>query len=94
MTPEVESGMERIVKRNMLKYQVAQTMFCPYCHACLDTERAVSVDVMRSDKLIASKIACAECWDRGKERLNAMLQANGYTIDVTDGRELFKRGAR
>jgi hypothetical protein len=45
--------LERICKRNVVRYAVQQQMFCPMCGICLDMERAV---------LVNNRVCCEGCY--------------------------------
>ncbi len=88
----IMTEFERTAKRNMLKWHVGQTIFCPGCQNVLDCKRAVEVDISKDGELKASKIFCAQCWDeRLRDKIPGLLAEHGHTVALQDGRELFKR---
>lgn len=87
--------MQKTIRKNMLRYHVSQTMFCPTCSTCLDVKRAVSVDVNDSNgDLKLTKCLCGNCFDKIRAKLIEACAAKGLTLDVTDGRPGILRKGR
>lgn len=77
------SWLEKIMNRNILKYQVGQQMFCPRCQGVMDFRRAVGADIyiQKGDdkdtkKLLSSHAWCTACWDNPvyKEYVTALAR--------------------
>lgn len=85
---------ETMAKKASLKSWVQQQMFCPLCSSILDVRRAVEIEVNRtSGSFVEGQIVCAKCWEGPGLRLARFLERakdSGYTVDINDGRELFK----
>ena len=79
------SDLERTIRRQVLKFHVGQTIFCPECQSIMDVRRAVEVDYETPDgTVVHSSIRCVDCFDR-----NPPAEGIGVTRKVNDGRVLF-----
>ena len=87
--------MDLTIKRNMLKYQTGQAMFCPACRTIMDCRRAVSVDILKGSDLLKTMITCAACHDKtvipALDKLAGKFASEGVTVELADGRVLFAR---
>jgi len=87
---EILNELEKTVTRNALRFHVSHAIFCPACQTVMDVRRAVEVDFRKSDQLVHSAIRCAACYDRNQEYFNKVASERGLTVEITDGRVLYK----
>ncbi len=87
---EILNELEKTVTRNALRFHVSHAIFCPACQSVMDVRRAVEVDFRKGDQLVHSAIRCAACYDRNQEYFNKVAGERGLTVEVTDGRILYK----
>lgn len=70
-------------------------MFCPGCDNILDARRTVLLEFSKDGQPAGTKTVCSRCYD---ERLkpglaDAFRDHPGFSFEVTDGRETFRRRA-
>lgn len=86
--------VQKEIQRQWFKGSVGMQIFCKvsHCQSILDCKRAVELTIYQGDKPVKSEFYCAKCYDQADvERLRTeVLTPNGLTLEVVDGRELYK----
>lgn len=80
--------MQRTLNRNLVKYAAGRAIFCPSCDDILDQKRTVVVTTPAGRTMTY----CGQCWD--KVAAVAAADPRFVELDILDGRQLFKRGAK
>lgn len=83
--------LERRVTGQMLRHQAGRQMVCPGCESILDGGDAVSLDLIRAGRLVATRMVCAECADAGAVRrayIAGRAKCRDFTLRPIDGRLL------
>jgi hypothetical protein len=75
--------LDLIGKREIVRFMVSQTIFCPGCKSVLDQKSAVALE--GCDK---SLVICCKCYDKLVSR---GLKTDKF--DVVDGRKLYAKEA-
>jgi hypothetical protein len=98
----VMSTLEKHVNRNLLKWAAGHVLTCPGCGDILDCKRTVSAEIARvtpaPKEVVRSYVMCSACWDKYLPKITqgiASAKAKNpeieASLDVVDGREVFKR---
>ena len=100
------SYLEKHLHKQLLRYAAGHYIFCPVCLEILDCRRTVTaeliVKVSGFKDSNTSLTRCDKCWDRtwkaGLDRVIARVKEKHptaeCTLEVIDGREVFKRAPR
>ena len=95
----VLDAVEKEMKKEWFKSAVGRQIFCyvGQCRAVLDCKRAVEITIWKGKgpNKEPAKVSfyCSKCYDKADlVRFEAeVLTPNGLTLEITDGRELFKK---
>ena len=85
------SDLQLCISKQLLRYAVSRSIFCPTCKGILDVRRAVLAETSA-----LSVIECASCWESTVEGMRERLGGDRAAeilaeLDVTDGREIHSR---
>ena len=92
---QVLDAVQKEMQKEWFKSAVGKQTFCyvGQCRAVLDCRRAVEITVWSDKEPVRVAFYCANCYDRANlARFEAeTLAPNGLRLEITDGRELFKK---
>lgn len=86
------SVLEEKMNREVLRYAVSRAISYPCCGRIADVRDAVLV-MAESDKGRGTQLYCAPCVEEGGgvESAKQRLVDLGFSVEVYEGKELFKR---
>tara|TARA_R100001082_G_C4307218_1_gene135128 strand:- start:311 stop:604 length:294 start_codon:yes stop_codon:yes gene_type:complete len=91
----VLDAVQKEMKKEWFKSAVGHQTFCyvGQCRAVLDCKRAVEITIWKGKEPAKVSFYCSKCYDKADlVRFEAeVLTPNGLTLEIVDGRELFKK---
>jgi len=87
MTPNtIESGVQAVVNRNLLKYAAGANISCRYCGGILDWTRTV-VATFKIGASESTKVLCVTCYDKARMVMEGKAKELKAGMEVIDGRD-------
>lgn len=83
--------LELRVKRELLKFEVQKQITCPRTGDVLDVRTAVAVTVKNAQGGESTFAMVGTEWDKIANHIQHLAVEQKCTVEVLDGRELFKR---
>jgi hypothetical protein len=88
MLASTEAERQMWADIEVCKFAASHHMFCKYSGRLLDTRTVVVVEILEGGKVASTIVAHGDVWDDRGPTVTAWALGKGYTVDVTDGRDL------
>ena len=85
-----DADRDAFIDREALRHAVSHRIFCERTGAVLDVRTAVLVTVIKGEKR-GAMVLTGTAWDAIAERMEALADQAGATVEVIDGRHFSRR---
>ena len=95
--------LRRELQKQLLRYVVGRTMFCPVAVACKGNILDVQDAVLMEHATLAPSVACSACFEEMGRRTGESLGIEDFDfakhltdngVEITDGRQLYRKETR
>ena len=87
-----DADRDAFIDREALKHAVSRHIFCQRTGVVLDVRTAVLFTVIKGEQR-GSMVVAGTAWDAIAERMTAMAEEVGASLEVIDGRRFSRRRA-